>query len=321
MSGFLWPNGSATPPRLGSAFGPRPSFNTPGGATNPFHYGQDMTGFVDNCSIADGTVTFVGYNGGYGNFVRVDHGGGIESSYAHGAPNGFYVSRGQRVTAGQRLHRQGTTGRSTGVHLHLEVYRNGVATDPVAFIHSQARPAGGASTTPEGFLMALSDPRQEDIAAKIDLITRIIADPKPRQGGKMGGTVTLEGLIQWYDHNMLELREVTQAQHDVTRGFVVGQAQAMHDVTRRYLADSITAAVARVSPGVTIDEVRAAVAEAVANLPEPVLSDEHAADIARQLTAASVAGIDAALKDDFEGVKARIAQLPAETIAALKSAL
>jgi hypothetical protein len=147
MSGFLWPNGLTTPPRLGSPFGLRPSFSTPGGVTNPFHYGQDMTGWEDIRAVADGVVTFAGYNGGYGNFVRIDHGNGIATSYAHIAPNGFYVRVGDRVRAGQAIARMGTTGRSTGIHLHFEVYQDGRAIDPVAFIRSRlGAPASGGST-------------------------------------------------------------------------------------------------------------------------------------------------------------------------------
>lgn len=140
----LWPNGSTTPPQLNSPYGPRESFWTPDGWTNPFHYGQDCTGFSMNRSIADGVVVYVGYNGGYGNHVRVKNDDGYSHSHSHGAPGGFRVSVGQRVRAGDDLMVQGTTGRSTGVHDHLEVYLpNGDTTDPVRYIRD--RLSGAAS--------------------------------------------------------------------------------------------------------------------------------------------------------------------------------
>jgi len=144
----VWPNGSTTPPQLNSPYGPRESFWTPGGWTNSFHYGQDCTGFSMNRSIADGVVVFVGYNGGYGNHVRVRHDDGYESSHSHGATGGFRVSVGQRVRAGDDLMVQGTTGRSTGVHDHLEVYLpNGDTIDPVRYIRDRLSGAASTGTT------------------------------------------------------------------------------------------------------------------------------------------------------------------------------
>lgn len=144
----LWPNGSTTPPQLNSPYGPRESFWTPDGWTNPFHYGQDCTGFSMNRSIADGVVVYVGYNGGYGNHVRVKNDDGYSHSHSHGAPGGFRVSVGQRVRAGDDLMVQGTTGRSTGVHDHLEVYLpNGDTTDPVRYIRDRLSGAASTGTT------------------------------------------------------------------------------------------------------------------------------------------------------------------------------
>ena len=133
----LWPNGSRTAPRLGGGYGPRESFWTPGGWTNSFHYGQDCTGFTMNRSIAPGVVTYVGYNGGYGNYIRIDHGGGVSSAYGHIANGGTLVRNGQQVVAGQPIAITGTTGGSTGCHSHFEIRVNGNPTDPVAFMHGQ----------------------------------------------------------------------------------------------------------------------------------------------------------------------------------------
>lgn len=81
-----------------------------------------------------GTVTVAGWpsNEGYGNRVIVDHGNGYETLYAHMAK--VYVSVGQRVKRGDPVGQMGSTGRSTGVHLHLEVRKTKVALNPLEFL-------------------------------------------------------------------------------------------------------------------------------------------------------------------------------------------
>lgn len=84
-------------------------------------------------ATADGTVTEAGYNnGGYGNLIKVDHGRGIETRYAH--LSSMAVRVGQRVTRGQVIGRMGSTGRSTGSHLHYEVRIDGRAVNPIPFM-------------------------------------------------------------------------------------------------------------------------------------------------------------------------------------------
>ena len=85
-------------------------------------------------SVAAGTVSYAGPSSGYGNLVVVEHGGGVSSAYAHMERSGIYVGVGQSVGAGQAIAAVGTSGGSTGCHLHLEVRRGGVPTDPVAFL-------------------------------------------------------------------------------------------------------------------------------------------------------------------------------------------
>lgn len=81
-----------------------------------------------------GTIIVAGWpdNTGYGNRVIIDHGNGYTTLYAHLSQ--VYVVVGQRVKRGDALGRMGSTGRSTGTHLHLEVRRNGVATNPLEFL-------------------------------------------------------------------------------------------------------------------------------------------------------------------------------------------
>ncbi len=83
---------------------------------------------------APGKIIEAGWNGGYGNMVEVDHGHGITSRYAH--LGSISVSVGDTVAKGEMVGRVGSTGRSTGPHLHYEVRIDGDATDPLRFIRS-----------------------------------------------------------------------------------------------------------------------------------------------------------------------------------------
>ncbi|WP_146242593.1 M23 family metallopeptidase [Curtobacterium sp. MCPF17_047] len=85
-------------------------------------------------AAASGTVTFAGNGGGYGNEVILDNGGGISTAYGHIVNGGIMVAAGQHVTAGQQIAQVGSTGWSTGCHLHFETRVNGAAVDPVPFM-------------------------------------------------------------------------------------------------------------------------------------------------------------------------------------------
>jgi murein DD-endopeptidase MepM/ murein hydrolase activator NlpD len=102
--------------------------------TPAMHTGIDFrapTGYPARAT-ADGTVTMAGYNGGYGNMVEVDHGNGITTRYGHLSK--IEVKVGQVVSKGTVLGRTGSTGRSTGPHLHYEVRVDGDAIDPMKYI-------------------------------------------------------------------------------------------------------------------------------------------------------------------------------------------
>lgn len=101
-----------------------------------FHAGVDLAAGCGAGIYAaySGTVTYAGYNGGYGNYIRIDHGGGIGTGYAHIVSGGILVGRGQWVNAGQLIAREGNTGNSYGCHLHFEVYVNGGTTNPIGFM-------------------------------------------------------------------------------------------------------------------------------------------------------------------------------------------
>lgn len=141
----LWPNGTTTIPRVTSEFGPRTPILTPEGWTGNFHYGIDLVGFATNRSPVDGVVILASYNGGAGNEVRIRADNGDVFRELHNAS--FLVSLGQRVTAGQPVGVQGTTGDSTGVHCHFECKPGGgAAVNPRAYMAAHLSTAGNGST-------------------------------------------------------------------------------------------------------------------------------------------------------------------------------
>ncbi|GAB3798202.1 hypothetical protein GCM10028798_10370 [Humibacter antri] len=113
-------------------FGPRPS--RPAG-TPLFHPGVDIGAACMSVIVAaaDGTVSYAGPYSGYGNFILIDHGDGVQTAYGHIADGTIMVAPGDQVTAGQPIARVGSTGESTGCHLHIEVRVNGTAIDPTPF--------------------------------------------------------------------------------------------------------------------------------------------------------------------------------------------
>jgi len=92
-------------------------------------------------ATAAGTVTMAGWNGGYGKMVEVDHGNGFATRYAH--LSAIDVEVGQSIRIGQIVGRVGTTGRSTGPHLHYETRVDGDAVDPQKFLRAGVRLGGG----------------------------------------------------------------------------------------------------------------------------------------------------------------------------------
>lgn len=85
-----------------------------------------------NRAAAAGTIIYAGWLGGYGNLVVIDHGNGLATAYAHASS--ILVSVGQSVSQGQTVSLVGSTGNSSGPHLHFEVRINGVAVDPLPYL-------------------------------------------------------------------------------------------------------------------------------------------------------------------------------------------
>ena len=99
------------------------------------HTGLDIAAVqgTDIHVIADGTVTSASYNGAYGNLVKVDHGNGVETWYAHTSK--MFVKKADTVKAGDIIAKVGSTGNSTGPHLHLEIRINGEHVNPQNYLY------------------------------------------------------------------------------------------------------------------------------------------------------------------------------------------
>lgn len=134
---MAWPVPGFT--RVSSPFGYRihPIFKT-----RKLHTGIDIGRAADGTSIdgaaivaaGSGEVIYAGYRGGYGNTVMIDHGNGVVTLYAHQRSGGIRVSVGQSVSKGDRIGTVGSTGYSTGPHLHFEVRVNGTPKDPMNYL-------------------------------------------------------------------------------------------------------------------------------------------------------------------------------------------
>lgn len=118
-----------------SKYGNR-TYTMNGKTVSDFHLGIDLisakygTDYI--VAFADGKVTYAGYNGSYGNVVYIDHGNGYQTRYAH--QKYLNVKVGQIVQKGDVLGYMGTTGNSTGNHVHFEVRLNGNTIDPYDYV-------------------------------------------------------------------------------------------------------------------------------------------------------------------------------------------
>lgn len=111
-----------------------------GGRADPFgggaavHKGIDFHAVTGDpvLAVADGVVSYAGVRSGYGNVVEIDHGNGYVTRYAHNSR--LLVQAGDLVRSGQQLAKAGSTGRSTGAHVHFEVWVNGAVVNPGKFL-------------------------------------------------------------------------------------------------------------------------------------------------------------------------------------------
>lgn len=135
-SGWARPSSAGTT----SGYGPRSSQCNGSYCASSWHLGLD---FGAGCyspiyAASSGRVTYAGYNGGYGNYIRIQHDDGSATGYAHIVNGGIYVSYGQRVGAGEQIAATGQTGNSFGCHLHFEVYPPwGGTTNPAPWLRDR----------------------------------------------------------------------------------------------------------------------------------------------------------------------------------------
>lgn len=127
---FLWPLPSSS--YITSPYGGR---EHPLQKVYKQHTGVDVAASTGAAVLAanGGTVTLAGWNGGYGYCVVIDHGGGMATLYGHNSS--LLVSTGQQVSKGQQIARAGSTGNSTGPHLHFEVLVNGSTVNPMNYFN------------------------------------------------------------------------------------------------------------------------------------------------------------------------------------------
>ena len=123
---------------ISSWYGNRGTICGSGGCTSG-HRGLD---FATGCSgriyaAASGTVVFAAYTPSWGNYIKIDHGGGVVSAYAHIEHGGYAVGYGQWVSAGQVIAYAGNTGISQGCHLHFEIWLDGGRVDPAPFLSNR----------------------------------------------------------------------------------------------------------------------------------------------------------------------------------------
>jgi murein DD-endopeptidase MepM/ murein hydrolase activator NlpD len=119
--------------RFTSMYGPR---RDPFRGRAAMHQGVDFAGPYGTPirSSAPGKIIKAGWSGGYGKMVEIDHGNGVTSRYAH--LSRIHVKRGDRVSAGEDIGKMGSTGRSTGSHLHFEIRVDGRAVDPMPYFEA-----------------------------------------------------------------------------------------------------------------------------------------------------------------------------------------
>ncbi|PBC03495.1 M23 family metallopeptidase [Mesorhizobium sp. WSM3860] len=155
-------NGMVTPVSgvMTSTFGPR---KHPILGTVRIHKGVDWAAPVGTPIMAafDGEITFQGDGGSYGNLVKITHANGRETRYAHMQKFAIAIGVGTKVNAGDVIGYIGTTGLSTGPHLHFELYQSGQAIDPLGTVTTVATYASGGSGGGSG------DPAVETLTDRI----------------------------------------------------------------------------------------------------------------------------------------------------------
>lgn len=194
--GWCWSDGGTRPPDTGGMvctdeWGWRTWTSPPRN-----HDGIDLVVYnYTNRAAADGVVTFAGYNGGAGNEVRIAHPGGTETRYKHNAYFASGIAVGARVVKGQAVGRMGTTGDSTGDHLHFETRMTSASGSMNPRDFMAARIAESPATGPAGGGGVPFPGEQEDDMIALDIVPITNADKTEKwyAVGKFGRAEIAEG--------------------------------------------------------------------------------------------------------------------------------
>lgn len=192
MSAYVWPCAGGY---VSSKFGPR---KAPKKGASTYHNGIDIAAAAGTAILAakPGKVIFSGFNSARGNYLKVDHGGGVVTLYQHCSKR--LASVGAKVNAGQKIALVGSTGISTGPHLHFEVQINGTCKNPLNYVspgntrYTGPAYGGGGSTAASGKKSSGSKGSTEDSAPASKEITTVVA--KSTTGTGTAQKITLTGL-------------------------------------------------------------------------------------------------------------------------------
>ena len=192
MSAYVWPCAGGY---VSSMFGPR---KAPKKGASTYHNGIDIAAAAGTAILAakPGKVIFSGSNSARGNYLKVDHGGGVVTLYQHCSKR--LASVGAKVNAGQKIALVGSTGISTGPHLHFEVQINGTCKNPLNYVspgntrYTGPAYGGGGSTAASGKKSSGSKGSTEDSAPASKEITTVVA--KSTTGTGTAQKISLTGL-------------------------------------------------------------------------------------------------------------------------------
>lgn len=281
-----WPNGTKAKPHVSSGFGPR---KAPVAGASTYHRGTDFSHtFSLIRAVEAGVVVAINVWPALGYSVWVQHDGFFsKSGHMKNAPP---VKVGERVAEGRILGVMGQTGTATDDHLHFEItpgsihYANTEQVDPVPFIAARMGGSGAASG-------GSSSEEDDDMPSEqwlIQLGADIVSQVNAQVDGVKADVATVHNTVISGQQGIIDAAHAIRADINYIHTLSPYSLKAILEASR----DG-----------------------------EIALTEAQVKAIGGQLAAASVAGIDAALRDDFDGVKEQLALLPKATIAALKAAL
>ncbi len=176
MGNYVWPCPKYT--RVSSPFGYRNGVFVKGAE---FHKGVDLAAPTGSPILAarDGKILYAQWSNSFGNWIQIDHGGGITARYGHASK--LLVSAGQTVKASQQIALVGSTGNSTGPHLHFEVQLNGVPKNPLNYVSSKDKAVSVPTTSQKSPSASKNSPQKSpgvDIVEYLNSLSNVEVIPK-----------------------------------------------------------------------------------------------------------------------------------------------